>query len=481
MKNQLNEPVRSLPTLLGAQSLSTHSYWDLLKATMITSLGLLAVFSANLIDTFFVSQLGTSELAALSLVLPIANLLLALLVGLGIGVGVVASQQAQGKQKVQNLALLLLSFIISTMLSIGLVFAIPWLLGQMGGSKSLIELGTGYLVFWLISFPFLAICMVGAAILRGQKKMAQASRIMVGVAITSSCLDPVFIFGWLKVPAFGVEGAAIAALIARIGGAGYTLMILYRLHQWRCSTDLCFTRLKAAARDVAKLSLTAMFNRVQTPIAALFATALMAWHSEAAVASFGLVNAIQGFSMVLLSALANTIGPYLGAAIKQHQRTQVKQVLRYALIFICAWGVLNSAVQYIYAQPITGAFSRDPAIEYLAVFYMQLVPISMVGLGLMIVTNTFYYAVKKPMHSIYLTVFRSYGLFLLPCFIGLLVGDIKGAFAGVFWGQCGLILICLTLIKRAISEMELESNDNTCFTVIQKPSGSSTCGVNNRY
>ncbi|MBD1580682.1 MATE family efflux transporter [Pseudoalteromonas sp. S16_S37] len=478
MKNQSNEQVSQQSKPSARQLLRTQSYWDLLKATLITSLGLIAVFSANLIDTYFVSQLGTSELAALSLVLPIANLLLALLVGLGIGVSVVSSQQAEGKQKDQNLVLLLLSFVISAVLSVGLVFAVPWILRQMGGSESLIELGTGYLVFWLISFPFLAICMVGAAILRGQKKMAQASRIMVGIAITSSCLDPVFIFGCLSVPALGMEGAAIAALFARIGGAGYTLMILYRLHQWRRSTDLCFTRLKAAARDVAKLSLTAMFNRVQTPIAALFATALMAWHSEAAVASFGLVNAIQGFSMVLLSALANTIGPYLGAAIKQQQGAQVKQVLRYTLIFLCAWGVLNSAVQYLYAKPITGAFSRDPAIEYLAVFYMQLVPISMVGLGLMIVTNTFYYAVKKPMHSIYLTIFRSYGLFLLPCFLGLLVADIKGAFVGVFLGQCVLILICLALLKRAV--LEIESTDNTRIMLTNKFVASSTCEVNPR-
>ena len=57
--------------------------------------------------------------------------------------------------------------------------------------------------------------------------MKTAAGIMVGSAFVNIILDPLFIFGLGPIPAFGIEGAAMATTIGRSVGVAYQLYHLF--------------------------------------------------------------------------------------------------------------------------------------------------------------------------------------------------------------------------------------------------------------
>ena len=80
------------------------------------SWGLFAVIGINRVDTFFVGQLGTRELAALSFTFPVVFFMLSLAIGLGVGASSVLARAIGGgnRERVQRMttAALLLALLI---------------------------------------------------------------------------------------------------------------------------------------------------------------------------------------------------------------------------------------------------------------------------------------------------------------------------------------------------------------------------------
>ncbi|MGF1539632.1 MAG: MATE family efflux transporter, partial [Pleurocapsa sp.] len=58
---------------------------QLTKLTLPMVWGVFAVVAFNLVDTYFVSQLGTDELAAMSFTFPVVMVLGSIAMGLGVG------------------------------------------------------------------------------------------------------------------------------------------------------------------------------------------------------------------------------------------------------------------------------------------------------------------------------------------------------------------------------------------------------------
>ena len=134
------------------------------------AIGILAVIGFNLVDTFFVSQLGTKELAAISLTFPVISTLQSITMGLGAGLSSVVSR-LKGAGRIDELR----SIITHSLFTIGLVtvFAILGLLSidplftAIGASYDLLPLVHEYMEIWYFGIGFLVIPMMGNAAIRG--------------------------------------------------------------------------------------------------------------------------------------------------------------------------------------------------------------------------------------------------------------------------------------------------------------------------
>ncbi|HAC63763.1 MAG TPA: MATE family efflux transporter, partial [Cyanothece sp. UBA12306] len=208
---------------------------QLFKLTLPMVWGVFSVFAFSLADTYFVAQLGTNELAAISFTFPVVAVLGSVAMGLGTGTSsVIARVIGQGnRQKVQRLTTdsLLLSLVIVIILASGGLATINPLFTALGARQELLPLIGDYMEIWYLGMVFLVVPLVGNNAIRASGNTVIPSLIMTLAAVTNTLLDPLLIFGWGLFPALGIKGAALATTIARAGTLMASLAFLhYREH-----------------------------------------------------------------------------------------------------------------------------------------------------------------------------------------------------------------------------------------------------------
>ncbi len=175
-------------------------FLQLFELTLPMVWGVFSVFAFSLADTYFVAQLGTNELAAMSFTFPVVAVLASVAMGLGVGTSsVIARVIGEGnRQKVQRLTTdsLLLSLLIVIILAFGGLATINPLFTALGAQQELLPLIGDYMKIWYLGMVFLVVPLVGNSAIRASGNTVVPSLIMTFAAATNTLLDPLLIFGW---------------------------------------------------------------------------------------------------------------------------------------------------------------------------------------------------------------------------------------------------------------------------------------------
>lgn len=131
--------------------------------------------------------------------------------------------QAKGARDETRMSLVTRQGIVSgLLLSIFLAilgFAVaPWLLTAMenGGQEGVIELSYQYLTIIFIGTPFLTLNIIMDRLMQGAGDTFTPLLLTIGTVILNVLFNYCFIFGWWIIPAYGLVGAAIGTVVARV-------------------------------------------------------------------------------------------------------------------------------------------------------------------------------------------------------------------------------------------------------------------------
>ena len=173
---------------------------QLLKLSLPMVWGILSVLAFSLADTYFIAQLGTSELAAISFTFPVVSILASVAMGLGTGAAsVIAREIGKGnRRKVQRLttdSLLLSLLIVGILAVLGLIIIRP-LFTALGAGPDLLPMIRDYMSIWYLGMAFLVVPLVGNSAIRASGNTVVPSLIMTFAAFVNIVADPLLIFGW---------------------------------------------------------------------------------------------------------------------------------------------------------------------------------------------------------------------------------------------------------------------------------------------
>ena len=287
----------------------------LVQLTLPMMLGIISMVAFNLIDTFYVGQLGKTELAALSFTFPVIMVIFSIIQGLGIGATALISKSIgrrdrakAARETTDSIALALLItgfFIIVGLLTLEPTFR---LLGADANTAPLVE---EYMRIWYFALFFVSVPFVGNSAIRATGDARTPAYIMLFAVIVNAVLDPILIFGYLGAPALGLQGAAIATAISR----GLTMILSFYILIGREKLITFVT----PARDVLVgcwtsilfIAIPSGLARLVVPVATGVITFLLAGYGEYAVAAFGVGSRIEFLSSSILFALAASIGPFV--------------------------------------------------------------------------------------------------------------------------------------------------------------------------
>ena len=142
----------------------------LYRLTTPMVLGIMAMFLFNLVDTYFISLLGTQPLAAVSFTFPVTMLVMNMAIGLSIATGAVVSRALGKKEHKQAKEWIGSSFYLSILISlclgiIGVLIQTP-VFEMLGAGPELIPVIASYMNWWFAGSVFLVVLIVINASIR---------------------------------------------------------------------------------------------------------------------------------------------------------------------------------------------------------------------------------------------------------------------------------------------------------------------------
>ncbi|MEX0988625.1 MAG: MATE family efflux transporter [Bacteroidales bacterium] len=291
----------------------------LLSIPMVLEMIMESVFA--LVDIWFVSRLGSSEVAVVGITESMMTLIYAIGMGLGVGTTALVSRRI-GEHNPRAAAQAAVQAIIATVAVsilfsvIGIIFAKD-MLRFMGATEETIEMGYHYPMIMLGGNAVIMLLFVINAVFRSSGDAAISMRILLIANLLNIILDPLLIFGWGPIPAMGLKGAAIATNTGRGIAVIYQLYILMK-GQYRIKVKIEDLKLQVLTIvKVIRLSLGAIGQNLISHSSWVFLVWVIASLGENAIAGYTI--AIRVIIFVLLpswgmsNAAATLVGQNLGA------------------------------------------------------------------------------------------------------------------------------------------------------------------------
>ncbi len=417
----------------------------LVNMTIPMIVGMIMLMTFSIVDTFFVSLIGTNELAAISFTFPVTFTVISLTIGLGIGTSAVigkylgSGESSQAKVLASG-ALMLVVVLVAVLCVIG-YFSIDFVFGLMGASKALMPLIHDYMNIWFISGTFLAIPMVGNSVLRASGDTKTPSIIMATGGAINAALDPILIFGWGIIPGFGIQGAAIATCIAWAVCAVWIIYLLAVKRELMEPKLLSWEEFKPAVKGVLSIGLPAAGSNMLTPISAAIVTAIVAKYGAEAVAAWGVGTRLESIASILILALSMSLPPFISQNLGALQFQRILEAYRMCIKFVMVWQIFIFIALAVLAPYIAAVFADEKSVTEQIVLFLMIVPIGYGLQGIIILTNSSFNAMHKPIIAVWLSIIR-----LFACYVPMAaLGSYWFGLVGLFWGLVIANVIAATI------------------------------------
>ncbi|MBP2831426.1 MATE family efflux transporter [Aquimarina sp. U1-2] len=336
----------------------------MLSVPMVLEMMMESVFF--LVDAYFVSSLGANAIATVGLTESVLTLVYAVAIGLSMGITAIVARRTGEKDipgasraAVQSIFLgIAIAAIIS---GVGILFP-KEILKLMGAAPDLIIDGYQYTQVLLGGNVTIMLLFLINAIFRGAGDAAVAMKVLLFSNLLNIVLDPLFIFGFGPVPAFGVQGAAIATTIGRGSAVIFQLVLLF--YGW--------SKIKIGIKDLVfragimlnliKVSLGGIGQFIIGTSSWVFLMRIMAEFGSEVLAGYTIAIRVLMFTLMpswgMSNAAATLVGQNLGAQKPDRAEKSVWKTGKYNAYFM----LIVSIFYLLLAEVILTIFSSEALV-----------------------------------------------------------------------------------------------------------------------
>lgn len=409
------------------------------RLTVPMIFGMIAMMLLGVVDTYFISMLGTQELAAVSFAQPVGNLLIGVALGLGMSLGALLSRligEAQHEKAARFVtdAKLIAAFIAISCAIVGWLLIDP-LFVALGATPEVMPHIHSYMNIWYIAAPFWMMTMIGNNALRAIGDTKLSAAIMTLLSLLNLVFDPLLIFGIGPFPELGVAGAAWATLIACLCGWLCSISVLTLRERLLEFHRPRWTHLKENWSELFRIAAPAIVANLMTPFAATLMTALIAVFGVEAVAGFGVGARVEFISLIIVFALSSTlpmfIGQNIGAGKPHRAYTALMGCLQFSLVF----QTLVYFFLLLIGDSIAHSFSENPEVIRVIKLFLLILPLTYGAHGVVILVMVSLNVLRRPRTALLTTVVRLLVLYLPLAYLGSKIAGVTGLFVGAACGN----------------------------------------------
>lgn len=420
-------------------------------------MGTVAINTYTLVDTWYVSKLGTLQLAAMGFTFPVVMLFTFVARGLGTGITALSSHaMGRGDNRAASQIVSygsILSVVVSMAISVLGIISIDPILRLLGARGQVLAQAGEYMIVWYAGALTMVFPMMGNGILISLGDSKSASRFMLLGAVLNCILDPIMIFGWLGFPAMGIWGAAWATVLSQ---AASSLWLVYLLGVKFPLLDFRRFRLAAfrkTSRDILSFAIPGCISLMLMPVSSALITSLISRHGVEAVAAVGAAGRLETFAFIIPMALGISLVPFVSQNHGAGQWERIRQAILVSNRFALLYGAFIALVFFALAPHLAAFFSQDTRVIRIFTQYMRIIAF---GYGMMEAhryCGFLFTGIHRPLAATVNNAIRVLALLVPLSYLG---NHLMGIL-GVFWarlltdlmsGAIGLCWVSMVLRRR---------------------------------
>lgn len=422
------------------------------RLTIPMVLGIVAMMLLGITDTYFISLLGTNQLAAIGFIIPVYMIFVSIALGIGMGISSVTSRLI-GEAKhdiaaryVTDAQIFALLFSIFIAILIG--FFITGIFSEMGATEDVLPYIRSYMHILVLGMPALMLTFVSGNAFRAIGAIKTSAVLSTLLSLLNLVLDPLLIFGVGPFPELGIKGAATASIIAGTIVSVIAVHILAFREKLLVFTlpRLCHIRKNWA--ELLHVAIPAMIANVMTPLAAAIMTMMIARYGTEAVAGFGVGARIESLCLLVVFALSATLPMFIGQNLGAGRGERAYRALFGCLKFSVVFQILVYCLLLVFSPWIATGFSSDADVIRVIDTFIHVLPLTYGAHGIVILVMVSLNVLRRPRLGLLLIMIRLVVLYLPLAYLGGRYWGITGLFSGAAAGNVIASLIAYRVIRK---------------------------------
>jgi len=408
---------------------------DLVKKLAIpASVGTLFQTFYNIVDTFFAGKISPEALSALSKSFPIYFIIIATSIGVSVaGTSLIGNSIGENNKK--NILyyfshIIIYGLVISVIITfLGLNYS-EKVFYLMGSTSEVTNLGTSYTdTIYYGSILFILVVSLNS-LLHAEGDTKTYRNVLIISFFLNIILNPIFIFGFLFIPALGVKGIAIATLIAQFVAFAIILTKVILNERVKEITKEFFTIKFYYLKNIFFQSMPITIAISGYSIAASIVFTFIGMSGENAVAGYGAATRIEqvvllpilGINTAIISIISQNFGAKYFDRVKQTYFTSIK----YGLFIMAISGMLV----YFTSSIVPSFFSNDPEVIDYGTRYLKIAAFILPAYPIFFLSNGFFMALKKSENAMIINLLRNV---LVPILVFYLAMYLSADYNNFFW------------------------------------------------
>lgn len=390
----------------------------------------------TLVDTFYAGKISANALIALSKAFPISFIIIAFSVGILAGTTSLIANTLGEKNKHKAATYLAQSVFYSFLIYILVTF-----LGLNFSSDTLRFMGTEEMNI-LLTLEYIEIIFIGSifffwqvslnSVLNAQGDTKSYRNILIISFFLNIILNPLFVFGFGVIPAFGVSGLAIATIISQFISLIYILTKVLKSDIAQLITFKFFLIKINLIVDLLKQGMPITISLMLIGLGIYNILFFVSKFGDIATAGYGVALRIEQLLLLptigLNTAVLSITGQNFGA--KEYERIGEAY---FKAIFYGAFMMLIAGLFIFFGGSfLIQLFTNDTEVLLYGVQYLKIAALIGPIYPVFFITNAFFQGIKKPIYSTCINLFR---IVILPFVtMWIMLNYFNGGFVDLFMG-----------------------------------------------
>ncbi len=346
--------------------------WPMIVTNSLNILG-------PLVDMIWMGRLGPDSVAAVGVASMMVMLVNAFLMGVFTGLRAMVSRYmgAQDKPQAVHVAqqALVIAVIFGILLAVVGILLDRWMLGLMGISPEVVEIGAPYMRINFIGMIAIGVRFATDGTMQASGDTLTPMKIAVIFRFAHVILCPFLIFGWFFFPSLGASGAALTGVFSQTLGSLLGLAILI---SGRSRLRLSFRNFRFDPSVIWRLitiGIPASLMMLQMQLGQIVMTTFVVRFGTAAVAAHTICQRIDMLLMMPIMGIGASAGVLVGLNLGAHQMERAEKSGWTALLISEGVLIVAGTAILIWAETVVNIFSSDPELGAIADDYVKIAAI----------------------------------------------------------------------------------------------------------